>query len=140
MACSKRTVYMGAYYGRKYKGLAIVGYIICAAVIAYLAIIVVSLIDSAVHPEGDNAQLGTAIGYVLFVVMALICAGIQIVPTALGITGWILTKKSGKTALMYIILTFLPLVSVGILWLAAYFGAYLPTQNQQTAMLALWLI
>ena len=105
---------------RKYRGLSIIGYLLiiaCAAFLSYLAIAIAG--DAAAG--GENVSLSVGLGYAVFLVMWLISAAIQLIPIALGITGWVLTvKANGAPRLIFIIQTFLPLVMLGLTFLGGH--------------------
>ncbi len=107
-----------ATYGRKYKALAIIGYIICLAVAALL---IYTLFDGVIIPTINNPE-GAGWGVVGFVLVWAMCAPVQVIPLVLGVIGWILTARAnGKGAKRYKLLTFLPLIltfaPIGIVYL-----------------------
>ena len=111
---------------RKYRGLSIIGYLLiiaCAAFLAYLAIV----LAGDVAASGENTSLSIGMGYVVFLVIWIICAAIQIIPIAFGITGWVLTKRNnGFARPIFIVQTFLPLVMLGLTLLGGYLAYTLP--------------
>ncbi|MBR7160367.1 MAG: hypothetical protein IKD20_04950 [Clostridia bacterium] len=90
--------------------LLIIGYIIAGIVIGYLTIIFVDAISSYYDPNQTAAGLGVAI----FMVLALYGAGVNIIPTILGIVSLILVNKKSLSTTKRVLSTILTLAPISV--------------------------
>lgn len=87
--------------------LLIIGYIIAGIVIGYLTIIFVDAISSY-----DPNQTAAGLGIAVFMILALYGAGINIIPTILGIVSLILVNKKSLSTTKRVLSTILTLAPI----------------------------
>ncbi len=104
------------YYGRKYKALWIIGYLIMLIAAGFLAWAFYDAI--AVKIQTPDEIGWSLLGVLIVWIYSVFPLGISVI---LGIIGWALTAKSnGKGAKRYKLLTFLPILVAGISFLGIY--------------------